>query len=216
MKAADQEAETVRQLDTERTRRAVLDQQLREAREEATRFRLDEATHSRDAMAAEAEALLETSRVEAEHEASKIKKQTFSQAKEMLAAAQREATAIVDAGREELKVLEADATQRVDDLETERQELVDRLAVMETLYDELQETLRLVAETSVKELAEAQESLHRADPPTTQRPPPSETTDEQTTPGSPPQDDSTADLEAPSAPEGVEPASIEIPPLPGR
>jgi len=74
----------------------------------------------------------------------------------MLAEAKREASAIVDAGREELKVLKADATQRVDDLEGERQELAHRLAVMETLYNELQETLRLVAETSLKEPAETQ------------------------------------------------------------
>jgi hypothetical protein len=88
---------------------------------------------------------------------------------------------------------------------------------METLYNELQETLQLVAETSVKELAETQASLKQLDPVETQ-PPPTEPTDEQTTPGSAPPDDPVADLEAPSDSEGVEPASMKIPPLsdPGR
>jgi chromosome segregation ATPase len=214
-KAADQEADTARQLDTERIRRAALDQQLHEARTEAARLMLDEATRIRNAMVAETEALLETSRIEAEHEASKITKQTFSQAKEMLAEARREGAAIVDAGQDKLMALEDDAAERVAALDTEHRELTQRLRVMETLYNELQETLQLVAETSVKELAETQASLKQLDPVETQ-PPPTEPTGEQTTPGSPPQDDPTADLEAPSDSEGVEPASIEIPPLTGH
>jgi chromosome segregation ATPase len=210
--AADQEAETVRQLDTERIRRATLDEQLHEAREEATRLRLDEATRTRNAMVAEAEALLETSRIEAEREASKITKQTFNQAKEMLAEAKREAAAIVDAGQEKLNALEADAAQRIAALDTEHQELTQRLRVMETLYNELQETLQLVAETSVKELAETQESLKQLDPAETQ-PPPSEPHNEQTTSSPPPERASVEGLKAPLDPTDVEPPSIEIPPL---
>jgi chromosome segregation ATPase len=215
--AADEEAETTRHLDTERVRRAALDQQLHEVREEATRLSLDEATRTRAAMVAEAEALLKTSRVEAEREASQIAKQTFDQAKEMLAEARRESVAIVDAGQEKLSALEADAAQRIAALDAEHQGLTRRLRVMETLYNELRETLHLVAETSVKELAETQESLKQLDPAETQ-PPPTEPTGEQTTSGSAPEEGSVADLEAPSDPESVEPAPIEIPPLsdPGR
>jgi vacuolar-type H+-ATPase subunit H len=215
--ATDQEADTARQFDTERIRRATLDQQLNEARTEAARLMLDEATQTRNAMVAEAEELLQASRIEAEREASKITKQTFDQAKEMLAEAKREAAAIVDAGREKLRALEADAAERVAVLDAEHRELTQRLRVMETLYNELQETLQLVAETSVKELAETQASLKQFDPVETQ-PPPTEPTDEQTTPGSAPPDDPVADLEAPSDSEGVEPASMKIPPLsdPGR
>jgi vacuolar-type H+-ATPase subunit H len=215
--AADQEAETARQLDTEQTQKAAFAQQLHEARTEAAGLMLDEATRTRNAMVAEAEELLEASRIEAEREASKITKQTFGQAKEMLADAKREGAAIVDAGRDKLSALEADAADRVAALDAEHRELTQRLRVMETLYTELQETLQLVAETSVKELAETQASLKQLDPVETQPPPP-EPTGEQTTPGSAPQDDSTADLEAPSDSEGVEPASMKIPPLsdPGR
>ncbi len=214
-KAADEEAEMARQFDTERKRRAALDQQLHEAREEATRLSLDEASQARNTMVAEAEALLETSRIEAEREATKITKQTFDQAKKMLAEAKREGVAIVDAHREKLSALEADAAQRVAALDAEQRELTHRLRVMETLYNELQETLQLVAETSVKELAETQESLKQLDP---VKPPgpPTEPTSEQTTSGSPPEEGSVADLDAPSGLESIEPASIEVPPLPGR
>ncbi len=213
-KAADEEAETARQLDTERKRRAALDQQLHDARGEATRLSLDEASQTRNAMAAEAEALLETSRIEAEREASKITKQTFDQAKKMLAEAKREGMAIVDAGREKLNALEADAAQRIAALDAEHRELTHRLRVMETLYNELRETLQLVAETSVKELAEAQESLEQLDPVKTPGPP-TEPPGEQTTSGSPPEEGSVADLDAPSKSGGHEPDSVEIPPLSG-
>ncbi len=216
--AADQEAETARQLGTERKRTAALDQQLHEAREEAICLSLDEATQGRDAMVAEAEALVETSRIEAEREASKITKQTFDQAKEMLAEAKRDSVAIVDAGQEKLNALEADSAQRIDALDAEHRDLTHRLRVMETLYNQLQETLQLVAETSVKELAETQESLKQLNPGATQGSPPSEPTGEQTTSGWPPEEGSNPDLDAPSELANVEPASTEVPPLsdPGR
>jgi chromosome segregation ATPase len=206
--AADQETEMARQLDTEQTQRAALDQQLHEARTEAARLMLDEASQTRNAMVAEAEELLETSRIEAEREASKITKQTFDQAKEMLAEARREAAAIVDAGREKLEALEDDAAGRVAALDAEHRELAQRLGVMGTLYNELQETLQLVAETSVEQLAETQQSLKQLDPVETQEPP-TEPTGEETTSGSAPHD-------APSDSVSVEPNSIEIPPLTGR
>jgi cell division septum initiation protein DivIVA len=169
---------------------------------------LDEASQTRNAMVAEAEELLETSRIEAEREASRITKQTFDQAKEMLAEARREASAIVDAGREKLEALEDDAAGRVAALDAEHRELAQRLGVMGTLYNELQETLQLVAETSVKELAETQQSLKQLDPVETQELP-TEPTGEETTSGSAPHD-------APSDSVSVEPNSIEIPPLTGR
>jgi hypothetical protein len=89
---------------------------------------------------------------------------------------------------------------------------------METLYNQLQETLQLVTETSVKELAKTQESLKQLNPDPTQGSPPSEPTGEQTTSGSPPEEGPDPDLEAPSQVVDVEPASTEVPPLsdPGR
>lgn len=210
--AADQEAETAGQLDTERTRRAGLDQQLREVRTEAARLMLDEASQTRNAIVAEAEEHLETSRIEAEREASKITKQTFDQAKEMLAEAKREAAAIVDAGREKLSALKADATERVAALDTEHRELTQRLRVMETLYNELQETLQLVAETSVEQLAETQQSLKQLDPAETHGPP-TEPTGEQTTSSTAPKEAPVTEHDTPSDSEDAEPAPIEIPPL---
>ena len=137
--AADQEAETAQRFDRERKRRVALDRQLHEAREEASSLMLDEA--SRTAMLAEAGESLQTSRVEAEREAGQIAKQAFEKAKEMVAAARRESLAIVDAGREEVAALEAEAARRIADLDTERQDLAYQLKVMTTLYDELQAVL---------------------------------------------------------------------------
>lgn len=162
--AADQEAATARQLDTERQARAALDQQLRETREEATRLKLEEANRTRTAAVTEAEELLRTSRIEAEREASKITKQTFNQAKGLLAEAKREGDAILDDGRERLNAMEAETADRVAELDAERQDVAFQLDVMAALYDELQTTLKLVAETSLKELAEARSAMAQLDP----------------------------------------------------
>lgn len=213
--AIDQEAETTRQLETKHVKAAALDQQLREAREEATRLSLDEATQIRAAMVAEAEALLDTSRIEAERKASKITEQAFNRAKETLAEAEREGEAIVDAGRENLKVVEADAVKRIGALDAEHRTLTQKLGVMETIYNELKETLQLVAKTSVRELAETQDSLRQLDPVATQPPlPESEGKDSAT--GSAPEEASVAELEPPPDLGSIDPAAVEIPPLPGR
>jgi len=98
--AADQEAETAQILDTERQRRAALDQQLHQAREEAAHLMLDEASQASSAMRTEAEELLQATRVQAEREAGRVTKRAFDKANEMIAIARRDAVAIVDAGRE--------------------------------------------------------------------------------------------------------------------
>ena len=170
--AIDQEAETTRQLKTKHVKTAAVDQQLREARVEATRLSLDEATRIRAAMIAETEALHETTRIEAERKASKVTEQAFNQARESLAEAKREGEAIVDDGRENLRVVEADAVKRIAALDVEHRTLTQKLGVVETIYNELQETLQLVAKTSVQELAETQESLRQLDPAATRVPPP--------------------------------------------
>jgi hypothetical protein len=100
------------------------------------------------------------------------------------------------------------------DLDAEHRELTQKLTVMKTLYSELRETLQLVAETSVKILAEAQESLHQLDPAATQGPPSESIADQTTDSGT--DEGSVADQEAPSGLESVDPAPIEVPPLPGR
>jgi len=213
--AADQEAETAQRFDNERQRRAALDQQLHQAREQATRLSLDEASQTRDALRAEADELLQASRVEAEREAGQVTKRAFNKANDMIAMARREAVSIVDAGREQVKALEDDAAQRMADLDAEHQELTHRLAVMETTYDELVATLKLVAETSIEDLVNKQDSLKQLDRVETQQPP-TEPNSDQTTSGSPPQQSLPTDLEATSGLAGDEPASIEIPPLTGN
>ena len=200
--AADQEAETAQRLDSDRQRRAALDQQLHEARKETTIRMLHKASQTRDAMVAGAEELLQASRVQAEREAN-----------EMIAIARREAVAIADAGRQEVRALEDDAAQRMADLDTEHRKLTHRLGVMDTLYNELQETLKLVAETSIEELANRQDSLKQLDRVETHGQS-IEPKSDQTTSGSPPQKSSPTDLDAASGLAGEEPASIEIPPLP--
>ncbi len=210
----DQEAETAQRLDSDRQRRAALDRQLHKAREEAASLMLDEASQTRNVLLAEADELLQANRVEAEREASQVTKRAFAKANEMIAMARQEGVAIVDAGRKEVTALENDAAQRVADLDTEHQELTHRLGVMETTYDELLATLKLVAETSINELVETLDAVKQLDPGETEQPP-TEPNSEQTTSGSPPKEGSVPDLAASSGSAGDEPA-IEIPPIARR
>ena len=209
--AADQEAETAQRLDSERQRRAALDQQLHEAREEAARLMLDEASQTSSAVRAEAVELQQATRVQAEREAGRVTKQAFDKANEMIAIAKREAVAIADAGRDEVRALEDDAARRMADLDTEHRKLTHRLGVMDTICDELRATLKLVAEISIEELVETQDSVEQLDLRETQQPP-TEPDSEHTTSGSPPQDSSPTDLDAPSALAGDEPASAKVRP----
>ena len=186
--AADGEAETAQRLDSEHKRRAALDQQLYEAREEAARLMLEEASQTRTAVVAEAEELLEAARVEAEGEADQVIKHASDKADEMVALARREGMAIVDAGRKEVRALKDDAARQMADLATENRELTHRLGVMETMYDELVATLKLVAEISTEELVETQDSLEQLDLRETEQPP-TEPNSEQITSGSAPQDE---------------------------
>jgi chromosome segregation ATPase len=213
--AADQEAETALRLDSESKRRAALDKKLHQAREEAARLILDEASQTRGAVRAEAEELLQATRVEAERESGQVTKRAFNKANEMIAMARREAVAIVDAGREQVRALEDDAAQRMADLDTEHQELTHRLGIVETTYDELLATLKLVAETSIGDLVNKQDSLKQLDRVETHGQS-NEPSSEQTTSSSPPQESLPTDLEAASASAGDEPASIEIPPITGN
>jgi len=163
-KAIELETDAARQLDLRRTHRVAVDQQLYDAREEAARLMVDEASHKRDAMVAGAVA-------EAELEVNRITMETFDQAKEMLAEARRESAAITEAGRAELIALEAASARRVAELSAEREELMRRRGVMERLHNELQETLKLVAETSIEELAVTQYSpMKQLDPVDTDAP----------------------------------------------
>jgi len=205
---ADQEAEIAQRLDSDRQRRAALDRQLHEAREEAASLMLDEASQTRSAMLAEAEESLQDSRLEAV----RIAKEAFDQAKEMIAEAKDQGAAIMVAGQKKLTALEDDAAQRLADLDAECRELSQRLGVMETMYHELQATLKLVAETSIEELVTKQESVKQLDSVETQGSP-LEPKVERTASESPPEEGSVADLKAPSDVAGDEPDSIEIPAL---
>lgn len=126
----EQEAETARKLETRQTRRAVLEEQLHGAREDAARLMLEEATLTRD---------------------------------EMLASAKLEAEAVLDEGKVRLKALEQDAIARAIELDTQHRELTQRLQAMQDLYDDLQTRLRVIAETSIEDLAASHSALQGVD-----------------------------------------------------
>ena len=165
--AATQEVELAHRLDTQRAQNAALAEELRDAHDEAIAASIEEATRRSDAILTEAE----TSRKDAEREAIRIIKEAFAEAKEILAEAEQEGAAIVKARQQELAAVELDATRRVEELETQHEELADRIELARKIYEELQGTLKQVAQTSLAELAEAKASLARLDPspPTTPR-----------------------------------------------
>jgi len=177
--ATDQEAETALRLDSERQRRAALDQQLHEARKETTIRMLHKASQTRNTIVAGAEELLQASRIQAE----------------------REAVAIVDAGREQVRALEDDAARH--------REFTHRLGTLETKCDELRATLKLVAEISTDQLVETQDARRQLDGLDTNGPV-TEPNNEQTTSSSPPQESLPTDLDAPSRFNGNEPDSAQV------
>ncbi len=120
---------------------------------------------------------------EAEREADQVRKQAFDKANEMVAVARRKGLAIIDAGREEVRALVDDAPRRMADLDTEHRELTHRLGAMESIYQELVATLKVVAEISTEKLVETKDSLKPLDLRDTEQPP-TEPTSEQTTSGS--------------------------------
>jgi hypothetical protein len=97
------------------------------------------------------------------------------------------------------------------DLDTEHRELTHRLGVMETVYQELVATLKLVAEISTEELVETQDSLHKLDLRETEQPP-TEPISEQTT-GSASQDELPESAPAPASREQdqLEPPPDSVP-----
>jgi hypothetical protein len=105
-----------------------------------------------------------------------------------------------------------DAPRRMADLDTEHRELTHRLGVMETIYQELVTTLKLVAEISTEELVETQDSLQQLDRRETEQPP-TEANREQTTSGSASQDELPESGQAPASREQdqLEPPSDSVP-----
>lgn len=154
-----QEAESTRKLETRRTRRSVLEQQLQDAREEVARLVHEDGLAARDAMLIEADEAVAARQTEA----AQITDEARQRAEGILAEADRESSAIVDQGRERLRALEEDAVVRAAELDNKHRALTDRLQVMETLYDELRATLKLVAETSLEDLGATQRSLRQLD-----------------------------------------------------
>ena len=100
---------------------------------------------------------------EVEQEAAQIRNDANERAHAIIADAEREAAAILEAGRERFQRLEEDALQRAEQLDARHQELTMELEVMGTMYDELQSTLKLVAETAFNDLTEAKTSLMQLD-----------------------------------------------------
>jgi chromosome segregation ATPase len=154
-----EESSIVDQLEAERSRRAALEHELSNARDRASQLLLAEAAHVRDATLAEAE-----------REAAEITHAAFEQAKRTIAEAEDESKAVIERGRARLHSLEADAKERIADLEKRERDLTQRIAHTQRLYKDLQDTLKLVAETSIAQLADAQRSaghVNLNDPSTT-------------------------------------------------
>ena len=144
------EAEAVHRFNSARKRAVALYRELHQAR----RLMLDEASEARAALFAQTEENLEAARADAESEVGEITKQAVDKANEIVASAEREAAATVDARREKVRALEADAIRRIAQLDTEHQELTHELGALEIIYDDLHKTLTLVTETSIEKLAE--------------------------------------------------------------
>ena len=171
---SEKEQELTRQLATRRARLGTLYQQLHEAQQEAATLMATEMTAARDTMLGEATEVLEEARADAEREATRITDRAFEDAEETIAGARAESDQILASGQERLAALEAEAIDRAAILDDEHRDLSNRLKVMQTIYDELQETLQMVAETSVQELTEMRAALTQipesdgADPSTVQ------------------------------------------------
>ncbi len=120
-------------------RATAAEEQLAAAREneEAVRLMLTEASKTRQAMLTEAENQIQDSKHEAEIEASHVVEQAFTRAR-----------AIVDDARDKAEaVREAQAAE------------VEGLQYMRTVYDELAETLQMVAKAAIDELSRSRAPL---------------------------------------------------------
>lgn len=163
--AAAKEAELVQQLEDQRTRRAELIEQVRSAHQDAIAASAAEATRRHDAIVAEAESFYESSRQDALREAKQITDQALSKAETRLAEAKEEAEAVIAERLREFASEEAAAEQRIEELESQEAAVRGRLEIAQQLYEELQDTLKAVAEASIKELAEAKTSMAQIQPP---------------------------------------------------
>ncbi len=106
-------------------------------REEAVRLMLTEASKTRQAMLTDAENQIQDSKHEAEIEASHVVEQAFTRAR-----------AIVDDARDKAEAIrEAQAAE------------IEGLQYMRTVYDELAETLHMVANAAIDELGRARAPL---------------------------------------------------------
>ncbi len=162
--AAAERADLISQLETQYAQWVTLAEQLRANCEQTVASFEERAARQRDQTIAESEALREAYRAEAERESTRIIEHASARAEELLAEAERKGAAIVDARREELATTEAEATERIRELETIEENLAHRVEVARRIYDELEETLKLIAETSIRELADARASLANLHP----------------------------------------------------
>lgn len=158
------ETEMEHHLGDQRRRSTALVEDLRKATEEAANAAVAEADLRRDAILAEAKTMRASATEDAEREAAQITQQAFKKSKSIVAAAEQEAAAILDAQQRELATLEDEVTQRIEALEAQEAELLARVEIAKTIYEELQETLQTVAQASINELASAKIALAKMQP----------------------------------------------------
>jgi cell division septum initiation protein DivIVA len=156
---SEEAAQLLLSLESERDRTATVEQQLDEAlqREESVRLMLQEATKTRDRIRAEAEATLKQARAQASREDRNIVKQAMDKASSIVAEAKKDRSQLLASGRAELAALERDATQRIADLEADHAELTQRNNEIDSVYNELVQTLESFLETSLQSMHKAQD-----------------------------------------------------------
>lgn len=146
-RAADEEETTLRELELVRSRQHDLVSELRQRQVEASRLALQEASGAQRVLIAEAE-----------RRAAKITEKASADTARLLAEAKERATEIVEAGRAKLEAFEAEVTARAAKLESERQALDRRAAALRGHHDQMVETLKLLAELALEQVAETQQS----------------------------------------------------------
>lgn len=146
-RASDEEAAKRREIDLLRSRQRDLMTELREKQDEAGRLILEEAAKMQRALSEEAE-----------RHAARIKRTASEQTTHLIAEARERAAEIVDEGRARLEALEAEVTQREAKLELEHEVLDRRTAALRRHHEQMVETLKLVAEIALEQVAQTQES----------------------------------------------------------
>lgn len=147
--ASEEEATKRRELGLLWSRQQDLMTELRQRQDEAGRMVLEEAAKTQRALVSEAQ-----------RHAAKIRDKASTETARLIAEARERAVEIVDEGRARLEAFEAEVTGRETQLEHEHEVLDRRAAALRKHHEQMVETLKLVAEIALEQVAETQKSAH--------------------------------------------------------